>query len=155
MNFQSEFKNNTGMRRKPCQANHFCLKWGKTSAEEAACFAVLSNFCSAHWLSALWNYFCRIFAFVNRHSGIIFSSAVQGPAPLAQDEPLAEMHLHALCRYSSSVHEPYELAVMLSCFRSAFSVWMMKNSSYGNCCIGHNWLTAWLAWVLFCVVWPW
>lgn len=43
--------------------------------------------------------FVRFLAFVNRRSGLLFSSAVQGPAPLAQDEPLAEMHLHALCRY--------------------------------------------------------
>lgn len=41
-----------------------------------------------------------IFVVINRNSGNLCSSTVQGAAPLAQDEPLAEMHVHALCRYS-------------------------------------------------------
>lgn len=57
-------------------------------------------------------FFFSVFAFVNRNRGNLFSSTVQGPAPLTQDEPLAEMHLHALCRYSLVVIQ----FVTISCF---------------------------------------
>lgn len=57
-----------------------------------------------HWeTEGILYTFSSIFAFLNRNSGNVFCSTVQGPAPLTQDEPLAEMHLHALCRYSLSV----------------------------------------------------
>lgn len=88
-----------------------------------------------------------IFAFVNRNTGNLFSSSVQGPAPLTEDEPLAEMHLNALCRYSLSetsvCHEKlfmknyylgsYSFIEELHSLKAVFSTKLYRNES----AVGH------------------
>lgn len=108
-----------------------------------------------HWLSAAKGLreffythflFC-VFAFVNRNRGHLLSSPVQGPAALTQDEPLAEMHLHALCRYSPSVTAGCHLQLFHGyCFSLMFSPAALSQHS-GRALKGtrlFNSLTVWL-----------
>lgn len=114
MNLQAESLSNTGMLRKSCQMN-FSVRvhsrgWPsirgpplqKRLVFPLHFFVALTGWVHGETEGILYTFF-SVFAFVNRNSGNLFGSTVQGPAPLTQDEPLAEMHLHALCRYSLSV----------------------------------------------------
>lgn len=80
-----------------------------------------------HWeTEGIFVLFFSSFAFVNQKSGNLFSSTVQGPAPLTQDEPLAEMHLRALCRYS--------LPIILPCHHRYWSSDFMNSVNVAESC---------------------
>lgn len=80
-----------------------------------------------HWeTGGIFVLFFSSFAFVNQKSGNFFSSTVQGPAPLTQDEPLAEMHLRALCRYS--------LPIILPCHHRYWSSDFMNSVNVAESC---------------------